>query len=421
MSRSVRVERASTVAAGLGGAPTPAPVAVIGGGQLARMMQPAAVALGVPLRLLAAAPDESAAQVIADVVIGTHTDPGAVARVADGARVITFDHEHVPPDVLAAVVTDDTPAHPPAGALIHAQDKLVMRARMGRALPDDPRVGQPRWAVVTGRAGLDRFRAALDGPVVVKTPRGGYDGHGVLFLDGRSGLAGRSELDEWFGRFPDGLLVEEAVPFVRELAVLVARNPSGGTAAWPVVETVQVDGMCAEVTAPAPGLDPDLARAVTTAAVAVAGDLGVTGVLAVEGFETTDGRFLVNELAMRPHNSGHWTIEGAVTSQFEQHLRAVLDLPLGDPAPRAPWSVMVNVIGRHQDRDPFGRTAAAMAADPGAKIHAYGKTPRPGRKLGHVTVVGHDLDEVRARARGAVARLHDQLDDRSAATGEETR
>ncbi|MFV0257697.1 MAG: 5-(carboxyamino)imidazole ribonucleotide synthase [Acidimicrobiales bacterium] len=399
--------------------PPRAPVAVIGGGQLARMLQPAAVALGIPLRLLATSPEESAAQVITDVVIGNHTDPAAVAAVADGARVITFDHEHVPPEVLAAVAAGGVEAQPPAAALVHAQDKVIMRTRMDEVLPDDPRVGQPRWTVANDLAGVDRFMAELDGPVVVKTPRGGYDGRGVLFLDRPVGTgtapsgpgdapAGRDVVGDWLTRFPGGLLVEAAVPFVRELAVLVARTPSGRTAAWPVVETVQVDGMCAEVIAPAPGLDPDLARAASAAAVGIADALGVTGVVAVEGFETADGRFLVNELAMRPHNSGHWTIEGAVTSQFEQHLRAVLDLPLGDPGARAPWSVMVNVIGRHDDRDPFHRSAVAMAADPGAKIHAYGKTPRRGRKLGHVTVAGDDLDRVRARARAAVARLHDE-------------
>ena len=211
------------------------------------------------------------------------------------------------------------------------------------------------------------------------------------------------------GALADGVLLEEAVDFTRELAVLVARSPSGQAAAWPVVETVQTGGICTEVLAPAPGLDDDLARAATEGALRIAGELGVTGVLAVEMFEVRgqDGRpgYVVNELAMRPHNSGHWTIEGAVTSQFEQHLRAVLDLPLGDPSARSGWTVMANVLGgEHPDLYPTYRHL--MARDPGLKIHLYGKGVRPGRKLGHVTVFGDDLDPdalpaLRERARHA--------------------
>jgi 5-(carboxyamino)imidazole ribonucleotide synthase len=244
-------------------------------------------------------------------------------------------------------------------------------------------------------------------PLVLKTPRGGYDGKGVLVVreltDAGEWLTRAAGSDGTAGSGGSGgsdLLAEEFVPFRRELAALVARSPSGQAAAWPIVETVQVDGVCREVVAPAPGLPEHLALAATDVALRVAGELGVVGVLAVELFETADGRVLVNELAMRPHNSGHWTIDGAVTSQFEQHLRAVLDLPLGDPKARAPWSVMVNVLGGAYE-DLYRSYLHVMARDPGVKVHLYGKTVRPGRKVGHVTVTGDDLEDLQARARHA--------------------
>ena len=217
------------------------------------------------------------------------------------------------------------------------------------------------------------------------TPSGADDWFLALAEDGRGGA----------------LLVEELVPFRRELAQLVARRPSGEIAAWPVVETVQRDGVCAEVLAPAPGAAGRVAAVAADIAHRVADGLGVTGVLAVELFETTDGRVLVNELAMRPHNSGHWSIEGAVTSQFEQHLRAVLDLPLGSTETRADWSVMVNILGGPAEGTLQDRYPAALAAHPDVKFHGYGKAPRPGRKVGHVTASGDDLDDVAYRARAA--------------------
>jgi len=264
----------------------------------------------------------------------------------------------------------------------------------------------PRWAPVAEVADLERFLAEGGGTAVVKTARGGYDGKGVRVV------TGADEVVDWLAAAADGgpdVLVEERVPFVRELAVLLARRPSGEVRCWPVVETVQRDGVCAEVVAPAPGLDPAVARAAVDAAVRVAEGLDVTGVLAVEMFEVAGadgapGGVLVNELAMRPHNSGHWTIDGAVTSQFEQHLRAVLDLPLGDPSARDPWTVMVNVLGSTHERL-IDALPAVLAADPGVRVHLYGKQIRPGRKLGHVTVTGEDLDALRARARAAAARL----------------
>lgn len=386
-------------------------VAVVGGGQLARMMSPAATALGIHLRVLVEGPATSAARVVVDAPVGAPREAQAVLDLVAGpprADVLTFEHEHIPAHVLAQVEADGVPVRPGPDALVHAQDKLVMRRRL-----TELGVPCPRWAPVPDAAALDDFLAAVGGEAVVKTARGGYDGKGVRVV--RSS----AEVAEWFAAARIGgpaLLAEEKVPFVRELAVLVARRPSGEVRAWPVVETVQQDGVCAEVIAPAPDLDPEVERAAVDAALRVAEGLDVTGVLAVEMFEVAGedgvaapGRVLVNELAMRPHNSGHWTIDGAVTSQFEQHLRAVLDLPLGDPSPRARWSVMANVLGSSLDRL-TDALHEVVGADPGARVHLYGKDIRPGRKLGHVTVCGDDLADVRARAAAAAARLRGQVD-----------
>ncbi|WP_087508098.1 5-(carboxyamino)imidazole ribonucleotide synthase [Cellulomonas iranensis] len=384
---------------------TPPTVAVVGGGQLARMMAGPATALGLHLRVLAESADGSAAQAVADAPVGAAADLDAVLALVEGAHVLTFEHEHVPAPVLAAVAARGVPVHPGPDALVHAQDKVVMRRRL-TALG----VPCPRWAPVADVADLESFRAASGGRAVVKTARGGYDGKGVRVVD-----AGPLPDDvlAWCAAAADGtgpaLLAEELVPFTRELAVLVARTPSGRSAVWPVVESLQRDGVCAEVVAPAPDLDPATAAQAERVARTVADGLGVTGVLAVELFEVADPdggapQVLVNELAMRPHNSGHWTMDGAVTGQFEQHLRAVLDLPLGDVTPRARWTVMANVLGSALE-DPTDALADVLGADPGARVHLYGKQVRPGRKLGHVNVSGDDLDDVRARARAAAARL----------------
>ena len=384
---------------------TPPIVAVVGGGQLARMMAGPATALGLHLRVLAEAPGVSAAQAVADSPVGAASDVDAVLSLVDGADVLTFEHEHVPGEVLDAVAARGVPVHPGPAALVHAQDKAAMRRRLS-ALG----VPCPRWAPVRDLDDLERFRLEVGGRAVVKTTRGGYDGKGVRVV-GEGPLP--DDVVAWCAAAADGsgpaLLAEELVPFTRELAVLVARTPSGGSAVWPVVESVQVDGVCSEVVAPAPGLDPATAAHAELVARTVADGLGVTGVLAVELFEVpgVDGappRVLVNELAMRPHNSGHWTIDGAVTSQFEQHLRAVLDLPLGDVAPVARWTVMANVLGSALE-DPTDALHDVLRADPGAKVHLYGKAVRPGRKLGHVNVSGDDLQDVRDRARAAAARL----------------
>jgi 5-(carboxyamino)imidazole ribonucleotide synthase len=360
-------------------------VGVIGGGQLARMMVPAAVELGIDIRVLVESEEASAR--IAASAVGDYRSRDEVLRFAEGVDVVTFDHEHVPQDVLHALVDSGVAVRPGPDALLYAQDKLLMRDRLsalGLPVPD--------WASVSSTEELASFIGDHGGRAVVKTPRGGYDGKGVRVV------SDAEEVADWFVA-GEPLLAEELVDFRRELSQVLARRPSGDIALWPVVESVQRDGVCAEVIAPAPGSSTKLMDVAAEVATAVAENLGVTGVLAVELFETTDERILVNELAMRPHNSGHWTIDGAATSQFEQHLRAVLDLPLGSTAMRDPWSVMVNLFG-----GPIvERYPAALADQPGVKFHAYGKEPRPGRKAGHVTAGGEDLDEVAFRARAAAA------------------
>lgn len=370
-------------------------VGVVGGGQLARMMIAPAVELGVEIRVLAE--DEGMSAALAATAVGDYRDADTVLAFARDVDVITFDHEHVPQDVLAALVDAGVAVHPGPAPLGVAQDKLVMRAKMAElGLP------QPDWAAVADATELQAFLDAHGGRAVVKTPRGGYDGKGVRVV------SAATEADDWFAALgEDGnggaLLAEELVDFTRELAQQVARRPSGEVRAYPVVETVQRGGVCAEVIAPAPRADERVQRVTAQIGVAVAEGLGVTGMLAVELFETADERILINELAMRPHNSGHWTQDGAVTSQFEQHVRAVLDLPLGSTDAVADWSVMINVLGGPAEGGLEDRFAAAMAAYPSAKIHTYGKAPRPGRKVGHVNVVGDDLDEIVYEARGAAS------------------
>lgn len=367
-------------------------VGVIGGGQLARMMIAPAVELGLDLRVLAEEDGMSAG--LAATAVGDYRDLEAVRAFVADVDVVTFDHEHVPQEVLRALVADGVVVHPGPDALQFAQDKLAMRARLAEL-----GVPQPDWAPVRS---IDELQAFLDehgGAGVVKTPRGGYDGKGVRVV------RAAGEAEDWIDALDDGdaLLVEELVPFVRELAQQVARRPSGEIVAYPVVETVQRGGVCAEVIAPAPAAGERLTAVARGIGESIAEGLGVTGMLAVELFETDDERILVNELAMRPHNSGHWSQDGAVTGQFEQHLRAVADLPLGSTAARAPWSVMVNILGGPAEGTLGDRFAAAMAEHPQAKIHTYGKAPRPGRKVGHVNVADEDLDDAVYVARAVAA------------------
>ncbi|MET8906870.1 5-(carboxyamino)imidazole ribonucleotide synthase [Micromonospora sp. NPDC004551] len=374
-------------------------VGMVGGGQLARMTHQAAIALGQSLRVLALAPDDGAALVAADVQYGDHTDLAALRTFAKGCDVVTFDHEHVPNAHIRTLTEEGVKLFPPAEALVHAQDKRVMRERLGELGAPNP-----SWRPVEAPADLLAFGAEIGWPVVLKAARGGYDGRGVWMVDDATQA---EELATTLLAGGTPLIVEERVALRRELAVQVARSPFGQVAAYPVVETVQRDGICVEVLAPAPGLPEERAVAAQQLAIDLATALGVVGLLAVELFETPGG-LVVNELAMRPHNSGHWTIEGARTSQFEQHLRAVLDYPMGDTSLTAPVVVMANVLGG----EPGGmsideRLHHLFAAEPGAKVHLYGKQVRPGRKIGHVTVLGTDLDDVRARAARAARWLRD--------------
>jgi 5-(carboxyamino)imidazole ribonucleotide synthase len=375
-------------------------VGMVGGGQLARMTHQAAISLGQSLRVLALAPDDAAALVAADVVLGDHTSYPDLAGFAAGCDVVTFDHEHVPPEHLHALAAAGHTVRPAADALRYAQDKRAMRQRLSAlGLP------VPAWTTVETLDDVVTFAEKVGWPVVVKAARGGYDGRGVWMVSTPAQAAPLVESGT-------PLIVEEQVPLRRELAAVVARSPYGQGASWPVVQTVQRDGVCVEVLAPAPGLDRALALAAEQLALAVAGELDVVGVLAVELFETATG-LLVNELAMRPHNSGHWTIEGSRTSQFEQHLRAVLDYPLGATGMTAPAVAMANVFGGPEP--PSSARSAPVGLDerlhhlaarwPAVKVHLYGKAPRPGRKLGHVTALGADLDAVRADAVAAARYL----------------
>ncbi|RKT57512.1 5-(carboxyamino)imidazole ribonucleotide synthase [Saccharothrix australiensis] len=370
---------------------------MVGGGQLARMTHQAAIPLGQSLRVLAESDSDPAALVARDVELGKHTDLDALRAFAKGCDVLTFDHEHVPQEHLKALVADGVKVHPAPAALEHAQDKLVMRVKLAElGLPVPP------FSAVGDVADVVRFGAEHGWPCVLKAVRGGYDGRGVWMLN--TPESARRAVPELLAAGTP-LMVEQCVPMRRELAALVARSPFGQGAAWPVVQTVQREGICVEVLAPAPDAPGEQVQEL---ALRVADELGVVGLLAVELFETASG-LVVNELAMRPHNSGHWTIEGARTSQFEQHLRAVLDYPLGATDLVAPAVVMANVLGAADapELGPDERLHHLFARFPDAHVHLYGKTERPGRKIGHVTVLGERMAEVRERARLAAHWLSD--------------
>ena len=368
-------------------------VGVIGGGQLARMMIEPALAMGLEIKVFAEGQGSSAA--MAATQVGDYTQVDQVREFAKTVDVITFDHEHVPLTVLEALESEGVSVQPPSKALKFAQNKLHMRKRLSElGLP------MPAWAEIKTAAELNDFITENGGVAILKTPIGGYDGKGVAVV------RDAADASEWLAnidQFGGSLLAEQKVDFVRELAQLVARRPSGQLQHWPLVQTVQREGVCSEVLAPAPGTEPEaLARAAEIAEM-VASGLGVTGVLAVEMFETVDGDFVINELAMRPHNSGHFSIEGSTTSQFEQHLRAVLDLPLGNTDLVANHAVMVNLLGVDDQNDFVSTYPKALAAYPAAKFHTYGKSARKGRKMGHITVIGENEHSVLEDAKAAAS------------------
>jgi 5-(carboxyamino)imidazole ribonucleotide synthase len=365
-------------------------IGVIGGGQLARMMIAPAVELGLELKVLAEAEGSSAA--LAATQIGDYNQLEVVRSFAKTVDVVTFDHEHVPLAILETLEAEGVSIQPSPKALRFAQNKLDMRERLGElGLP------MPAWAKIHSTADLQAFLDGNGGVAILKTPIGGYDGKGVRVVRSVDDVA------DWLAEGKP-LLAEEKVNFVREVAQLSARNANGEIATWPLVQTVQRDGVCAEVLAPAPN-SHELIEKADEIARAVAEGLGVTGVLAVEMFETGEGNLVINELAMRPHNSGHFSIEGSTTSQFEQHLRAVANLPLGSTAATMAHSVMINLLGVDDSNTFVERYPKAMAAHPAAKFHTYGKSARKGRKMGHVTVVADDAEWALSQARAAAAVL----------------
>jgi 5-(carboxyamino)imidazole ribonucleotide synthase len=370
-------------------------VGIVGGGQLARMMYQASIPLGIGVRLLAEGPDVSAATVVHDVTVGDYTDPGTVRAFASGCDVITFDHEHVPTALLVELESAGIAVRPGPDALVHAQDKVVMRDRM-TALG----APSPSYRVVADAQALIMFADEHGWPVIAKTSRGGYDGKGVFKIDSPD----QAELP--FQGLKAGVVIiaEEFVDFVRELSAIVVRSPSGQAVAYPISETLQRGGVCVETITPAPNLSEHQVTTTQQLALRIAHELGVVGVLAVELMQRRDASVVINELAMRPHNTGHWSIDGAHTSQFENHLRAVVDLPLGDPTARAPVTVMTNVFGGALDDLPSA-LLHCFARDPKLRVELYGKEVRPGRKVGHVTAFGHGLDDVRRRTRQAAAYL----------------
>ena len=376
-------------------------VGVIGGGQLARMMQPAAINLGIHLRVLSASPTDSAAQVIPDTVVGSHEDWEALKAFALECDVITFDHEHVPTQFLEDLQKLGVAVRPGPHALRFAQDKIEMRKVL-----TDAGIACPVWKEITSESDLAEFGEVVSWPLVIKTARGGYDGKGVWVV---KNLAEGTALVTQIQAAGNRILAEELVPFTRELAAQVARSPHGQCVAYPVVQSTQTDGICHEVIAPCPNLDVERAAGAQAMAIKIADLLDVHGMLAVELFDTGT-RILVNELAMRPHNSGHWSMDGAVTSQFENHLRAVLDWPLGSPAPTGPNTVMVNLLGKDIG-DLHGAFRHVMARDPGLKVHLYGKEVRPGRKIGHVNATGDNIEALLQRAWHAADYLTGVIDE----------
>jgi 5-(carboxyamino)imidazole ribonucleotide synthase len=343
-------------------------VGVIGAGQLARMMVAPATALGVDLLLFAHSPEDSGAQ-ITNHVVGDYRDLEALKEFAQGCDLITFEHELVPLSVIKGLETAGVKVYPPSSAFIYSQDKAEMRQKLS-AFP------APEWKIVTSTAEVDRY------PLIAKAISGGYDGRGVWKINSQD------ELAEVLKTQPR-LLIEELISFDCEIAVIVARSPHGQATSWAPTETVQEDGICTLTISPAQSVSVELAEEAQKLALEIAQEVGVIGVMAVEMF--VKGKHLyINEVAMRPHNSGHWTIDGARTSQFEQHLRAILDLPLGDPSMTSEFAVMGNILGGEK-ADMYRPYLHLMARNPDLKFHQYKKEVRAGRKIGHVTAVGSDL------------------------------
>lgn len=354
-------------------------IGVLGGGQLGRMLALAGIPMGLRFGFLDPSPDACAAD-CGRLVTGALDDPAALDRLREAGGLITYEWEGVPAGAVRHLEAGGATVRPGAASLEVAQDRLVEKTTFAR-------LGIPTAAFhpVAGRPDLEAAAGELGLPMVVKTRRGGYDGKGQVVVGDRGDLD-----DAWARLGPAGPLIAEAfVPFDRELSVLAVRAADGALRCWPIPENRHAGGILRVSLAPAPDLPPALAAAAVAAVTTVAEALDHVGVLCLELFALGDG-ILANELAPRVHNSGHWTIEGAVTSQFANHLRAVCGWPLGDVAARG-HAVMLNCIGSLPDPE-------AVLAVPGASLHRYGKQPRPGRKVGHVTVIADDPATLAARA-----------------------
>ncbi|MEN9324337.1 MAG: hypothetical protein RL414_91 [Actinomycetota bacterium] len=364
---------------------------VIGAGQLARMMVAPATELGINLRLLAQDPKDSGAQVC-DHFVGSPTDADAVLQFARTCDVVTFEHELVPQSVIKNLEKNGIKVYPRSDSFIYSQNKLEMRKKM-----DELSLPNPDWAEFTGGV------APLAFPLIAKTITGGYDGRGVFVMNSQE------ELDSLHNEISQPLLLEEKLEFSSEIAVMVARSPHGQASTWAPTWTVQENGICTSTVTPVPDIDPALAAEASAIALHIAQGIALVGVMAVELF-LVNGRLVVNELALRPHNSGHWSIEGSVTSQFEQHIRAVLDLPLGDTSLVAPWAVMGNILGGEK-KDMYRPYLHLLARTPSLKFHHYRKEVRAGRKIGHVTLLGDNLVELQNEVQHALDYLSGAIDE----------
>ena len=346
-----------------------------------------ATALGVDLLLLAQSPNDSGAQV-ANYVIGDYRDLAQVREFAQKCDLITFEHELIPISIIRALESEGIKFYPTSESFLFSQDKAAMRERLAN-------YPAPKWQVVTDASEVTDF------PVIAKAISGGYDGRGVWKVNSTS------ELTELLAQTPK-LLIEELIDFDFEISVMVARSPHGQAATWAPTQTIQSDGICTMTIAPAQ-LATELSLNAQEMALNIAADIKLVGVMAVEIF-VKGGNLFINELAMRPHNSGHWTIEGSATSQFEQHLRAILDLPLGDTAMVADFAVMGNVLGGEKT-DMYRPYLHLMARTPKLKIHQYRKEVKPGRKIGHVTLIGENLVELTSEVQHAIDYMSGVIDE----------
>jgi 5-(carboxyamino)imidazole ribonucleotide synthase len=354
------------------------------------MMAVPANDLGIEFTVFTSNGNDSAAQ-ISDFVLGDFRDLPSVLAFAKECDVITFEHELVPQSVIKGLESAGVKVYPRSESFIYSQNKLEMRKKVSElGLPN------PVYEEYNGGSHSVNF------PLIAKLPAGGYDGRGVYLIEKQS------ELDELF-KNNGTLLLEEKLPFDYEISVMVARSPHNQAASWPATLTVQTDGICTMTVTPTPDISPDLEASVQSAALKIAAGINLVGVMAVEIF-VVGNKFYINELALRPHNSGHWTIEGSKTSQFEQHLRAVLDLPLGSTALTNKYAVMGNILGGEKE-DMYRPYLHLMARTPELHFHQYRKEVRPGRKIGHVTLCGENLLELKNEVQHAIDYMSGVIDE----------